>query len=201
MIKITHFAHACFLIENDKERLIIDPSDNSFGYKIKNEVVNYLLVSHEHWDHNNIKNIKLVDNNGSFKISKIESYHDDENGSLRGSNIIHVIESEDAKICHLGDLGHVLTNDQIKQIGSIDVLLIPVGGVYTIDYKQANEVVNQLNPNIIIPMHYKTDKWGNDKGIDSVDKFIENIKNYNVIKTDSNKLDYIKPSEKTVYVI
>lgn len=160
-----------------------------------------MLVSHEHWDHNNIENIKVINNNDSFRISKIESYHDSENGSLRGLNIIHVIESEETKICHLGDLGHILTDDQIKQIGNIDVLLIPVGGVYTIDYKQAIEVINQLNPNMIIPMHYKTDKWGNDKGIDSVDKFIENIKEYKIIKLDSNNLNYIKSIKKTIYII
>ncbi|MCL1929895.1 MBL fold metallo-hydrolase [Candidatus Saccharibacteria bacterium] len=92
MLKITHLAHAGFLIENDKESLIIDPADNSFGYEYKTETVNYLLVSHNHFDHNNIENIKVEDNVGSFVISKIDSYHDKEQGNLRGTNIIHVIE-------------------------------------------------------------------------------------------------------------
>ena len=201
MLKIKHLAHACFLIENDKEKLIIDPSDNSFGYEIKNEIVNYLLVSHEHWDHNNIEKINLKDNSGTFTISKINSYHDAEGGSLRGINIIHVIETEGTRICHLGDLGHVLTVEQIKLIGSIDVLLIPVGGVYTIDYKEAIEVVSQLNPNVIIPMHYQTDKWGIDKGVDPADKFIKNIKDCKIVKLESNELNYVKSAEKTVYVI
>lgn len=201
MIKITHLVHAGFLIENDEERLIIDPADSSFGYEIKNEVVNYLLVSHEHMDHNNTENIKVIDNKGSFIIDKIQSYHDSENGKLRGTNIIHVIETTGTRICHLGDLGHKLNEDQIKQIGHIDVLLIPVGGTYTIDYMQAIEVVSQLNPNIIIPMHYKTDKWGKERGIDSVDKFIENIKDYSVIKTDSNKLEYNSSLQKGIYII
>ena len=201
MIKITHLAHAGFLIENDKEKLIVDPADNSFGYEYKNEVVNYLLVSHGHFDHNNTENIKVEENTGSFIISKIDSYHDKEQGALRGINVIHVIETENNRICHLGDLGTILNDEQIKLIGNIDILLIPVGGFYTIDYKEAIEVINQLNPNTIIPMHYITDSWDTDKPIDSVDKFIENIANYKIVKLDSNSLDYTKPNEKTVYII
>jgi len=201
MIKITHLAHAGFLIENDKEKLIVDPADNSFGYDYKNEVVNYLLVSHGHFDHNNTENIKVEENTGSFIISKIDSYHDKEQGTLRGINIIHVIETENTRICHLGDLGTILNDEQIKLIGNIDILLIPVGGFYTIDYKEAIEVVNQLNPNTIIPMHYITDSWDTDKPIDSVDKFVENIENYKIVKLDSNSLDYTKPNDKKVYII
>jgi len=202
MLKITHLSHAGFAIENDKEKLIIDPADASFGYEFKDEVANYLLVSHDHWDHNNISGIAVEENVGSFRITKIDSFHDKTNGSERGENIIHIIETDGIRICHLGDLGHVLTEDQIKQIGRVDILIIPTGGVFTIDSKEAIEVIGQLNnPETIIPMHYKTEKWGEDKGIDSVDKFIEKIKGYKIEKPDSNVLDYEKPSEKTVYII
>lgn len=201
MLRITHLAHAGFLIENDKERLIIDPADNSFGYEYKNETVNYLLVSHTHYDHNNIEEIKVKDNIDSFIINKIDSYHDKEQGNLRGTNIIHVIETQDTRICHLGDLGIILTDEQIKLIGNIDVLLIPVGGFYTINYQEAIEVVNQLKPNVVIPMHYKTDNWKTDKPIDLLDRFLENIKDYKVVRLDSNYLDYEKSPEKTVYII
>jgi len=200
MLKIIHLAHACFLIENNQERLIIDPADNSFGYEFENEVVNYLLVSHEHFDHNNTKNIKVEENIGNFKINKIDSFHDKENGNIRGGNIIHVIETEKTKICHLGDLGHILTDEQVALIGHIDILLVPVGGFYTIDYQEAIQVVNQLKPNVVIPMHYKTDNWDTDKPIDLLDKFLENIKDYKIIKLE-NSLEYIKPNEKTIYII
>ena len=200
MLKITHLAHAGFLIENDKERLIIDPCDSSFGCKIK-EVVNYLLISHDHFDHNYIKGIELKDNIGSFGITKINSYHDKENGILRGTNIIHVIETEDTKICHLGDLGHILSSEQVNLIGNIDILLIPVGGFYTIDYKEASEVVKQLNPKVVIPMHYKTKYFGSDKGIDSVDKFLDYIKGYQIKRLDTYSLNYEKEVEKTIYII
>ena len=201
MIKITHLAHAGFLIENDKEKLIIDPADNSFGYEYKNETVNYLLVSHEHFDHNNIENIKVEDNIGSFKINKIDSFHDKENGNMRGTNIIHVIETKNTRICHLGDLGHILTDEQISLIGQIDVLLVPVGGFYTIDYQEAIEVVNQLKPNAVIPMHYKTDNWETDKPIDLLDSFLENIQDYKIIELDNKTLDYKKTDEQIVYVL
>ena len=201
MIKITHIAHACFLIENANEKLIIDPYDNSIGYDSINEEANYLLISHNHYDHNYADGIKLKSNIGSFKISKVGSYHDNKKGSLRGSNVIHIIDTEGIKICHLGDLGHKLTNEQIELIGKIDILLIPVGGIFTIDYKEAIEIVGQLNPNLVIPMHYNASDWGKEKGLDSVDNFIKNIQDYKVVNMDSNELNYTKPSNKTVYVI
>ena len=200
MLKITHLAHACFLIENGLEKLIIDPCDKNFGYEMKNEKVNYLLVSHEHWDHNCVDNIEVINNTGSFKINKINSYHDQENGNLRGTNIIHVIETIDTRICHLGDLGHTLSEEQTKLIGKIDILLIPVGGIYTINYQEAIEVAKQLNSHVVIPMHYKTPYWGEDKGIDSLDMFTNNIAEYKITELEKC-LEYIKPSEKTLYII
>lgn len=200
MLKIIHLAHACFLIENDKEKLIIDPSDNSFGYEFKDEKVNYLLISHKHWDHINTDNIIVEENKETFKIRIVDSFHDEENGNLRGNNLIHIIETEGIRICHLGDLGHILSDEQVKSIGQIDILLIPTGGIFTINSKQAIKVVNQLKPDIVIPMHYKTNYWGEDKGIDSVEKFIDNIKDYKILKLDSNQLDYKKISEKIVYI-
>ena len=201
MLKITHIAHSCFLIENGLERLIIDPLDDSFGRPIRNEVVNYLLISHDHFDHNHTENIKVVENEGTFTIKKYSCFHDEENGKKRGPNIIHVIETEGTIICHLGDLGHTLTEAQARQIGHIDILLIPVGGVFTIDYEHAIEVVNRLNPTIVIPMHYRTEYWGEDKGVDLVYKFLDNIKKYTVVKLNENYIEYKKSDEKIVYVI
>lgn len=201
MLKIIHLAHAGFLIENGKEKLIIDPAADSFGYEFKNEKVNYLLVSHDHWDHNNVSNIMVEPNTNSFIISKIDSFHDQKNGTLRGPNIIHIIESDGVRICHLGDLGHVLTVEQIKLIGNIDILIIPVGGVFTIDYNDAIKVVKQLNPDIVIPMHYKTDKWGADKGIDAVDKFIDSMQGYDVLTPGNKCFEYFKTNKKNICII
>lgn len=200
MIKIKHIAHACFLIDNGKEKLIIDPYDHSIGYDKVEETVEYVLISHDHYDHNYIKNIKLKDNIGSFVFRKVPSYHDDKQGKLRGDNIIHIIQTDNITICHLGDLGHVLTSEQIEQIGKVDVLLIPVGGTYTIDDKQAVEVVKQINPNTVIPMHYKTEKTHLD--INTVDNFIKAIgKEYEVKICDTDQVENVKVSQKIVYVI
>lgn len=200
MLKITHIAHSCFLIENNKESLLIDPYDSSIGYAPIRKSVNYLLISHNHYDHNCTDNIEVKDNIGSFKIEKVNSYHDEQQGSKRGKNIIHIIDTENTRICHLGDLGHILTNEQLPSMQGIDVLLIPVGANYTIDYKKAIEIIKQLNPMTVIPMHYKTGKINLD--IDTVDKFIKEIeKEYKVVQTGKNELEYEKPTEKIVYII
>lgn len=202
MIKIKHIAHACFLIENSSEKLLIDPYDhNVIGYDPIDEAVNYLLISHNHYDHNFTENIKVEDNIGSFKITKIDSYHDNENGNLRGNNTIHIIDTENTRICHLGDLGHKLTDEQIRLIGNVNVLLIPVGGKYTIDYKGAIEVVNQLNPSRVVPMHYQANGWGEGAGLASADNFINNIQGYEIVKIESNELNYSNTLDKSVYVI
>ena len=200
MIKIKHIAHSCFLIENDKEKLIIDPHDNTIGYEEIKENVNYIIISHDHYDHNYIENITLTDNVGSFKIAKVNSFHDKEQGKLRGKNTIHIIETDGIKICHLGDLGHVLDNEQINEIGKIDVLLVPTGGTYTLDSSEAVEVAEKLEASIVIPMHYETDKT--NFNIEGVDEFINKIEDrYEIIKPNKNEIVYNSDDKNIVYVI
>jgi len=202
MLNIKHIAHSCFLIDNGKEKLIIDPYADNMGLPVIRETANYLLISHNHADHNNREAVTLEDNIGSFKVQEVHSYHDDSYGSQRGENIIHVIDTDGVRICHLGDLGHVLTDEQLKDMKGIDVLLIPVGGYYTIDCKKAAEVVKQLNPTVIIPMHYNTDINKTNLPIATVDDFIKEVeKDYKVIRVNKNELDYVRPEEKTVYII
>ena len=200
MVNIRHLGHACFLIDNEEERLIIDQFDDSIGYKVENQVVNYSLISHNHYDHNYTNNLTILNNKGTIKVEKINSYHDHDKGKKRGNNTIHVIETNGVRICHLGDLGHVLEEEQLSKLNNIDVLLIPVGGTYTIDYKEAYEVVKQIKPRVVVPMHYKTDKTNLD--IDYVDNFINIIKNdYEVIICDTNSYKYDENDNKKVYVI
>ncbi len=200
MVKITHVGHACFKIENDEEILIIDQFDDSIGYNVNKEEVNYSLISHNHYDHDYTDNLTILDNKGTIKIEKVNSFHDNAMGALRGNNIIHIIETEGIRICHLGDLGHVLNKEQLDKIKNVDVLLIPVGGTYTIDYKEAYEVVMDLKPKVVIPMHYKTDKC--NINIDYVDNFINIIKNdYEVITPNINYYVYNKNDNNKVYVI
>ncbi|MFO7807386.1 MAG: MBL fold metallo-hydrolase [Candidatus Moraniibacteriota bacterium] len=167
---ITWYGHSCFKIQTKPQRgsedvvIFTDPFDKSIGLKPPQGNADIVTVSHDHFDHNNVSTLKgnpfVVDSPGEYSIQEIaiegiESFHDKNKGEERGRNTIFTIKSEDIKICHLGDLGHKLNEDQIERIGTVDVLMIPVGGVYTIDSKEAEEVIGQIDPKIIIPMHFK----------------------------------------------
>lgn len=179
-MKITWLGHAAFLMETGDVKVLTDPYDDSVGYKPITMEIDVVTVSHEHGDHNNVEglsgNPEVVRGGGSFNvhgiaIRGIPTYHDDEKGSARGENTVFVIEAEGLSVCHAGDLGHTLSKEQIKEIGSIDVLLLPVGGTYTTDAAQASEVMEALDPRLVIPMHFKTSSL--DFPIDGVDKFVK----------------------------
>jgi len=174
-MKFTFLGHASFLIETkDGVRIITDPYkpgsyDNAVGYDPITEEADIITVSHEHDDHNYTKGIKgnpeIVKGSGKkdvkgIKISGFDCYHDQEKGAQRGTNVIFVFEAEGMRVAHLGDLGHVLGDDLARTIGKIDILLMPVGGFYTIDAGEGWEVVKKINPRIVIPMHFKTEKLG-----------------------------------------
>lgn len=158
--------HASFIIETQGKRIITDPPDKKYGYQAYSREVDIATVSHEHADHNAVHNLqgspRVIKGAGSFTldgitIKGIDSFHDKYQGKKRGSNTMYRISSEGLNLLHLGDLGQQeLTKGQLAEIGEVDILLIPVGGVYTIDAKEALTIVKQVNPRIIIPMHFKT---------------------------------------------
>ncbi len=162
---INWLGHACFVIESSAGKIITDPFDSQLGYQQYRQPVDIATVSHQHWDHNAVQTLQgnpaVVSEAGQFefgplKITGVESFHDSHGGQQRGRNIIFKLMVEDLNLVHLGDLGHVLEPSQIEAIGPVDILLLPVGGVYTIDANQAKTVAEQLQPAVIIPMHYKT---------------------------------------------
>ncbi|NLU49052.1 MAG: MBL fold metallo-hydrolase [Syntrophomonadaceae bacterium] len=164
-MKITWFGHACFLIEGGGLRIVTDPFDASVGYEVPGVRADVVTVSHEHYDHNAVGNVhgnpRVIRQPGEFQldgvtIKGIPTYHDRSQGKQRGKNTVYVFNLEGMSIAHLGDLGHGLTPDQVKAMGRLDVLLVPVGGTYTIDAQEAVQVVNQLQPRVVIPMHFKT---------------------------------------------
>ena len=184
-MKITYFGHACFLIEaQDNTRLILDPYlPGSFEGAIKygpvDEPADVVLASHEHDDHSATDTIPgdprvfmhpVGERVGSVSITGVQAAHDDTGGSERGKNTIMIIDDGDLRLVHLGDLGHPLEPGTVKRIGPVDVLLVPVGGFFTIDYKEAAAVVDALKPQLVVPMHYKTPKV--DFPIASVDAFL-----------------------------
>ncbi len=174
-MKVKWYGHAAFLITSEKGiKIIIDPYESgayggqlSYG-KIKDEA-DIVLTSHDHADHNDTKSLpgspQVIKGSGTknikgISIIGISTFHDTSKGSERGENTIFVLTVDDMKICHLGDLGHILNEKEIKEIGSIDILMIPVGGFYTIDAKEATRVAEQIKPKVLIPMHFKTSKCG-----------------------------------------
>jgi len=180
-MKIKYLAHAAFLITAENgTRIVTDPYNAGGGLKygaIK-ETAEIVTVSHEHGDHNNVSAVKgspqVVKTGGEVKGIKIKTVlaaHDDKNGSQRGKNTIFCFEVDGVNVCHAGDLGHELSADQVKAIGRVDALMIPVGGFFTIDARTATKVCDQLKPRVILPMHYKTDKA--DFPIAGVDEFLK----------------------------
>ena len=168
---ISWYGHSCFKVQTKPKRgegdttIITDPFDKSIGLRPPQGQANIITISHlQHDDHNNTSTIKgdpfVIDSTGEYSIGGvsirgIESYHDNKKGQERGRNTIYVYKSEGLRLCHLGDLGHTLTDKQLDQIGPVDIVMIPVGGTYTIGPKEAETVIGQLEPKIIIPMHYK----------------------------------------------
>ena len=182
-MKLKWLGHSCFLITSSEGvRILTDPFEPYVGYKVPEVEADIVTTSHNHRDHNYIEAVKgdfvHISSPGSFNekgiaIKGISTYHDDEQGKKRGQNIVFCFEVDGLKVCHMGDLGHVLSDEQIKEIGPVDVLLLPVGGTYTIDYKQAAELVGLMDPRLVIPMHFKTP--ATDFPIDEVDKFLASV--------------------------
>ena len=165
---IKHIGHAEFLIETESGvRIVTDPYDASCGYPLQKITTDVVLVSHHHHDHDAVENLKgeprIIDTAGSFtpesgvKITAVRGFHDDAGGSKRGETLLFLIETEELRIVHLGDLGCALSAEQLEILKTPDVLMIPVGGFFTIDGKQAKETAAQLDARIILPMHYRTE--------------------------------------------
>jgi L-ascorbate metabolism protein UlaG (beta-lactamase superfamily) len=201
-MKVKYLGHSAFVITSNKGvRIITDPYETTpdLTYGEINESADIVTVSHKHFDHGNVAAVRgnpvVINRAGRSEAKGIEfngiaSYHDEAGGSLRGDNIIFCFELDGVRVCHLGDLGHRLDDKQLKEIGSVDVLLIPVGGVYTIDAKVATEVCDQLKPRVIIPIHYKTDRGL--AGISGVEGFLSG--KANVSRPDSSQAEF-KPGE------
>ena len=165
---IQHLGHAEFLIENENGvRIVTDPYDASCGYPLRKTAADAVLVSHHHHDHNAVENVtgkpRIIDKDGVFrpepdvKVTAVRGFHDDAGGSKRGETLLFLIETEGLRIVHLGDLGCLLNQEQLAVLKNPDVLMIPVGGFYTIDAETAKQTAEQLNARMILPMHYKTE--------------------------------------------
>jgi len=198
-MRITWLGHDAFLFESDEgKKILTDPYvagsyDGSVGYEEIKETVDIVTTSHEqhpdHFDKTHFgRHPNLVRGAGEKTVENIPfkgiaTFHDKSNGSERGTNTIFVFEVDGMRICHCGDLGHLLSDAQIKEIGKVDLLFIPVGGYFTIDHKEAWEIAKKIAPPILIPVHYKTDVLGFP--LDRVDVFLKGKKNVKEIDGDT----------------
>lgn len=201
-MEIKHIAHSCFEIKNKNITIVTDPFSDEVGIKLPKLKANIVTISHDHFDHNNVeavssanldKKVFVINNAGGYEvegvlIEGIATFHDDKNGALRGINNIYDIKMDGITLCHLGDLGSNLTEEQIEELDGVDILFVPVGGKMTLDADGAAKIVNKIEPRIIIPMHYKTE--GLKLDLDSVDKFVKEI------GLAAEKLDVLKVDKK-----
>ncbi|MFP4056164.1 MAG: MBL fold metallo-hydrolase [Candidatus Brocadiia bacterium] len=169
-MKITYFGHAFFLVEGeDGPAIAIDPFDDSLGYQVPQVKADLVLASHEHFDHANLQAIQgqpkhLVGRAGEgdhevcgVAIRGVPTKHFREAAdSARGDNTVFVIALDGIRLCHLGDLGHALSKETVEQLGRVDILMVPIGGFYTLDVQRVDQVVESVDPRVVIPMHYRT---------------------------------------------
>jgi L-ascorbate metabolism protein UlaG (beta-lactamase superfamily) len=169
-MKIKWLGHACFLVTSKGGvRIITDPYavGGGINYSPINEAADVVVVSHDHGDHNNISAVQgkpeVAKGSGTknakgIQFRGIATHHDASQGKQRGANTVFCFTVDDMKLCHLGDLGHVLSPGQVNEIGAVDIIFVPVGGSFTIDASVASQVCDQLRPKVVIPMHFKTPK-------------------------------------------
>jgi L-ascorbate metabolism protein UlaG (beta-lactamase superfamily) len=180
---ITWLGHSCFLIKGKEKTIITDPCHPDLGYRLGNPEADIATLSHSHRGHSYIEGvagdptqIKLpgeYEIGGTF-ITGIPSFHDNQKGELRGKNTIYIIEMDGITLCHLGDLGHPLDSHLVEELGDINILFLPVGEVSTIPVDTATEIMRQLEPAIVIPMHYKTDVFTGN--LSPVEKFLDKLR-------------------------
>ncbi len=169
-MKIKWFGQSCFsLTAENGTKIVMDPYHNMLGYKLPEIDALIVTISHNHGDHNNVRAVKgdfvLIKEPGVFSqagigIKGVQTFHDNVSGTIRGKNIVYNFKIDGLNVCHCGDLGHLLSLEQINEIGKVDILLLSIGGRAVLDASGATEVMKQLSPSVVIPMHYRTKALG-----------------------------------------
>lgn len=184
-MEIKYLGHSSFQIKTKNARIVTDPFDtNTLGIKYPKVEADLVTLSHNHLDHNKADQVAgnplIIDWPGEFEKNSVrvfgyQTFHDAENGAQRGENMMFKFETEDISILHCGDIGHALTSEFVDKIESVDILMIPVGGFYTIDAAQAVKIVKQIDPSIVIPMHYGHAALNQDNfgGLSPVEDFLK----------------------------
>ena len=178
---LTWLGHGCFRLRGRSAVAVTDPYPPSLGLRLPKLEANLVTISHEHENHayvQAVKDARVVEGPGEYEVAGITvlgfpTFHDGVRGAERGRNTVYVIEVDDVRICHLGDLGHPLNEDDLDEIGTIDVLLAPVGGGTSLNAEGAAAVVRQIEPRVVVPMHYAIP--GLKKELEGVDRFLKEM--------------------------
>lgn len=207
-MEITWYGHACFRLRDRGWSVVTDPYASSIGLTLPRLTATIVTVSHAHEDHNYVRAVRgqpyVITGPGEYEIGGVfvigvPTYHDDKGGHERGKNTAYLIEYEDLTVCHLGDLGHLPTQEQIEQFNDIDVLLVPVGGRTTLTGAGAAEVVGLLEPKIVIPMHYKVN--GVTANIETERRFLREMAVDRVESVESLRVTKSQLPEETQVVL
>ena len=197
-MKITWEGHSCFKVETEQGSVVFDPYQNGSvpGLGDLDLTADLVLCSHEHGDHNARERVSLTGKKPSFTVEVLDCFHDEVKGAKRGKNKIYCIEAEGMRIVHMGDLGHQL--EDVSFIQNCDVCMVPIGGFYTIDAATAKSIMDKVNPRIIVPMHYRSDKFGFDVigTLDAFTKYYDNVVVYN-----SSSVEVTKDTKPQVMVL
>jgi L-ascorbate metabolism protein UlaG (beta-lactamase superfamily) len=181
-VDITWLGHSCFKIRGSQAIIVTDPFPPDTGYTLGKITADIVTVSHPHPSHSYNEGIsgehRLVKGPGEYEISGvlmlgISTFHDAVKGQARGKNTVYLMEVDGVALCHLGDIGHVLSDGQAEELGNVDILMVPVGGVSTINASMAAETVRKLEPKIVLPMHYKTPRTTRE--LEPVDNFLKEM--------------------------
>lgn len=207
---ITYLGHASFKLKGKTASLVVDPYDSSVGPKFPKIEADIVAVTHQHFDHNSVTSVSgnpfVISGPGEYEVKGIEvvgvsSFHDNKQGEQRGTNTIYNFKIDKVNICHLGDLGQSsLSDQQVQEIGNVDVLLLPVGGYFTVDATEANKIASQLEPRIIIPMHFK-EKETKIVELESVDKFLKEVGKENLAAVSKLTITPDKFTDETQVVL
>jgi len=203
-MKIKWLGQAAFVIKNN-QNLVTDPFNPLVGRLPKDLTAAAVTVSHTHLDHNYTQGVgggpQIINQAGDFTVGDFEikgvsTFHDNANGAKRGINIVFTIRVDGLNLCHLGDLGHVLTEAQLKEIGPVDILMIPVGGHFTIGPSETVQIINQIKPKVVLPMHYKPNGSFMPWPLANVSDFIKElgwkVQEVEELEIDSKNIDSYK---------
>jgi len=207
--KITFFGHSMFLIESSGGvKIGMDPYNQQVKDQLPDVRADIVFISHKHFDHANISLFKgkptIIDkpekiNIKGIDIQGLKTYHDQSMGSQRGSNIIFKFKVDDINFAHMGDLGHMLSTEQCDQLEGVNILMLPIGGIYTIDSKSAHEIIATLKPQIAIPMHYK--EKDTKIGVDTFDAFLRETAKYEPMGHTANITKDQLPKSTEIWVL